>query len=520
MAISNTSILIKRSLLTSAPGTLESGELAYSYNSNTAFIGSPTGDGVIKIGGQYYTDIVDNATDASTGSTLVKRDASGNATFNYIFANIVGNIQGNANTATQLLNPRDFSISGGDITAASVSFDGTGNVVLDASLNAIPGLSAGSYGSTTEIPVVEVAANGRVTAISTSTISTNLSIAGDSGTNSVSLLTDTLTFTGGSGVTTTVTPDTVTFDVDTTVVRSNTPISIQTIDSSVEISGNLTVLGTQFITNTTTLNIADPLIYLAANNYSGDAVDIGFAGNYFDGVDERHMGFFRNAGDKEFYVFDGYLPELSGNNEIDVADASFHKANLNTGWIKSEGIISNGINLNTYVQGAYDQANTNSDAITVIQGVDLAQNTYISNVETYAQSAFSRANGSVVATSTLTAGQLVVGDGSNNVTVVANTTYTQSGTLASNNTITSITVDAYGRFTAATVGAISGLQVDQGGTGLSTITSNGITYGNGTGAVGVTAAAGSADQTWSNQILTVTNAGVPVWSSALDGGTF
>jgi hypothetical protein len=36
----------------------------------------------------------------------------------------------------------------------------------------------------------------------------------------------------------------------------------------------------------------------------------------------------------------------------------------------------------------------------------------------------------------------------------------------------------------------------------------------------VTAAAGTSDQTFSNQILTVTNAGVPVWSTALDGGTF
>jgi hypothetical protein len=103
---------------------------------------------------------------------------------------------------------------------------------------------------------------------------------------------------------------------------------------------------------------------------------------------------------------------------------------------------------------------------------------------------------------------------------LANTTYTQTGTLTSNNTITSITVDGFGRFTAATVGAISGLTVGQGGTGLSTITQNGITYGNGTGNLGVTAAAGSADQTWSNQILTVTNAGVPVWTTALDGGVF
>ena len=64
------------------------------------------------------------------------------------------------------------------------------------------------------------------------------------------------------------------------------------------------------------------------------------------------------------------------------------------------------------------------------------------------------------------------------------------------------------------------LATSYGGTGLSSVTQNGITYGNGTGALGVTAAAGSADQTWSNQILTVNNSGVPTWSTAMDGGTF
>ena len=95
-----------------------------------------------------------------------------------------------------------------------------------------------------------------------------------------------------------------------------------------------------------------------------------------------------------------------------------------------------------------------------------------------------------------------------------------TGALASNNTITSITVDAYGRFTAATGSAISGLTVPQGGTGGSTFTQNGIIYGNDAGAFQVTAAAGVSDQTWSNQILTTTNAGVPVWTTALDGGQF
>ena len=122
--------------------------------------------------------------------------------------------------------------------------------------------------------------------------------------------------------------------------------------------------------------------------------------------------------------------------------------------------------------------------------------------------------------SSFTNGQLIVGSGTGALQQIANVSTSVTGSLLSNNTITSITTDAYGRLTAYTGAAISGLTVPQGGTGLSTATLNGITFGNGVGALGVTAAAGASDQTWSNQILTVTNAGVPVWSSALDGGTF
>ena len=70
------------------------------------------------------------------------------------------------------------------------------------------------------------------------------------------------------------------------------------------------------------------------------------------------------------------------------------------------------------------------------------------------------------------------------------------------------------------------LEVQFGGTGVSTFTSNGIVYGNAAGALQVTAAANMAtpgsgdDASTSFQILTVTAAGVPVWSDTIDGGTF
>ena len=70
------------------------------------------------------------------------------------------------------------------------------------------------------------------------------------------------------------------------------------------------------------------------------------------------------------------------------------------------------------------------------------------------------------------------------------------------------------------------LEVQFGGTGASTFTANGIIYGNTAGALQVTAAANMAspgtgsDVTESYQVLTVTSAGVPVWTNTIDGGTF
>lgn len=70
------------------------------------------------------------------------------------------------------------------------------------------------------------------------------------------------------------------------------------------------------------------------------------------------------------------------------------------------------------------------------------------------------------------------------------------------------------------------LVVQYGGTGASTFNTNGIIYGNGTGALQVTEAANMAspgttpDMAESYQILTVTSGGVPVWTNTIDGGTF
>jgi len=591
--MANTNILIKRSTTTGVPVSLQAGELAYSYLSNTIFIGTPGGNGVVNVGGQYYTSQVDAATSSNTASTLVKRDANGQFS---------GRLDGIAGKADVITNARNFSISGGDITATAQSFDGSAAVTLSASLNAVPSLGAGTYGSQTQIPIIQVAANGRVMNVTTSTISTTLSTAADSGTGSVNLLNDTLRFVGAEGITTSDSSNTVTFNVDDTVVRANAFTGgTQTINTNLTIgsgkdltvTGNLIVTGNVVSENVTQFAIQDPLLVLGIGNYFSDTKDIGFAAHYNDGSN-AHTGLIRDSNvNKEYYFFEGYIPDLDANNNVNITDPSFRKSNVHVNYLKGN-VIANTVSTDTITTTGNVTVGGNLVVAGDIVIDDLQVDTITANTLTLTN-ALTVPNGGTGKTS-FTSGQIIIGSGVNGLTQIANstvavnqtfgsassvaafetdvygrvvsatntaisidtsqitsgtlpytrggtgsttyttgglliagpsgfaslanTTYTLTGALASNNTITSITVDAYGRFTAATGSAISGLTVGQGGTGLSTITQNGITYGNGTGILGVTSAAGGADQTWSNQILTVTNAGVPVWTTALDGGQF
>jgi hypothetical protein len=330
--MANTRIQIKRSLVTSTPTSLTPGELAYSYASNTLFIGT-TGGGPIAIGGTAIADI-SSATAANTVNTIVKRNADG-AFF--------GRLYGNSNTATALETGRNFSIAG-EVIASAVSFDGTGAVALSANLSTVT--TAGTFGSGTAVPTITVAANGRVTSITTNPISTSFTLNGDSGTSEVSGG-DTLTVIGGEGVTSNVGLDNVTLSVDNTVVRANTSGGTQTINTALTIGANndLTVTGNLYVFgNTTTFaidqfEIQDPLLHLGTGNYFTDTLDIGFASHYNDGQN-AHTGLIRDSGTKEFHFFKGYTPELDANNNINLSHASYQEANVTAAYFKGNVIAT------------------------------------------------------------------------------------------------------------------------------------------------------------------------------------
>ena len=77
-ANSNTVIQILRSYANTAPQSLQDGELAYSFVSNTMFIGNNTND-VVRIGGEYYIKAIENATREDIANTIVLRDENGSA---------------------------------------------------------------------------------------------------------------------------------------------------------------------------------------------------------------------------------------------------------------------------------------------------------------------------------------------------------------------------------------------------------------------------------------------------------
>lgn len=428
--MANTVIQLKYSTANAIPTTLNTGEPAYSYVSGNLFIGNATANGVILIGGKYYTDIINAATNANTGDTLVKRDASGN----FSAGTITAALTGNASTASKWQNARTIGVSG-DATG-TVSIDGSANANIPLTL-ANSGVTAGTYGGPTTVPVFSVDSKGRVTGVTNTAIalSSSLSIAGDTGTDNVTVGTNTLTFEGGDGITTTVSDNKVSVAVDNTVVRTS---GSQSITGDLSVSGNLVILGNTVTQDVETIRTEDTLIELGANN-SGDLLDIGFFGTYNS---NNYTAFFRDANDS------GKFKLLVGGTE---------KPN-----------VANTINTSTYSTGTL---------VTNITGGTVSGLTSVISV-----------SDGGTGQNTFTSGQRVVFDGTKLVSQANVGTVTVTGGLAAGNTITSISFNSYGEVTAYTGATIaigtgqitSGtLGVDRGGTGIASYTVGDLIYASG-----------------------------------------
>ena len=259
----------------------------------------------------------------------------------------------------------DDSVDSEHLAAGGIDTEHIGdNQVTAAKLDHVFSDSAGSFGSTTAVPVITVDAQGRITSASTAAIATSFIVAADTGANDTVAGGQTLTFAGGNGISTVVSDNNIAINgaaglisasaftspsqgtvratingantnVDTGLQTGDSPtFSGLTISNNAVISGDLTVNGTTTTLNTTNTAITDKFILLNSGSANPDQ-----GGIVIDEGSGTGHAFIFDEGDSRFGInqsvsstaasanSEAYLSLVidQDNGAHDISDTEYHK---------------------------------------------------------------------------------------------------------------------------------------------------------------------------------------------------
>jgi hypothetical protein len=145
------------------------------------------------------------------------------------------NFDGDTGSGSIDLLSETLSIVG---AAGAISTDVVSNTLtVDLTDTAV---TPGTYGDASNIPQITIDSKGRVTSASNVSVATTLNIAGDTGSDAVSLITDTLQLTGGEGIDIAVTDNTITVTAEDASDTNKGIASFNTASFTVT-SGDVTI---------------------------------------------------------------------------------------------------------------------------------------------------------------------------------------------------------------------------------------------------------------------------------------
>ena len=313
-------IKIKRTTGSTAPSSLNAGELAFSGGSGTQsnmgqrlFIGDPANSNAVTvIGGNYFSNLLDHAHGTTTASSALIVDA-------------------NKSTSELRTAALYLGTSGSDTlitaTAAEINSALDGITSTAAELNLVDGSSAGTVvnnkaviysNSGTVVGTLGTAAQPNITSLGTiaglttsGAIDMNATTLDIDATDDIDI--DTSDTTGGIAIGT---------------ANSGVPISIGhttsevTVNDNMTVTGNLTVSGTTTTVNSTTVSIADPIFELGESG-SDDNLDRGLKMKYNSGSARfAFMGY--DDSDGKF----AFIPDAQESSSVFSGTQGIIKANL------------------------------------------------------------------------------------------------------------------------------------------------------------------------------------------------